>query len=87
MPSTPYYMISGPTFERASISLPGGKSFTLIAKNQALKNMYIQSVTLNGKPYRNNYISHFDIVNGGEMVFVMGNKPSNWGVGKIPPVE
>ena len=86
-PSTPYYMISGPRFERASISLPSGKLFTLIAKNHSPENIYIQSVTLNGKSYRNNYISHFDIVKGGEMVFVMGNKPSGWGVGEIPPEE
>ena len=80
-PATPDYMISGPTFERASIALPQGKSFTLIAKNHSPENIYIQSVSLNGKPYTKNYISHFDIMKGGEMVFVMGPKPSNWGVG------
>jgi predicted alpha-1,2-mannosidase len=86
-PATPYYLISGPTFERASIALTSGKSFTLIAKNHSPKNMYIQSVTLNGKPYKRNYISHFDIVKGGEMVFVMGSKPSDWGIGQTPPTE
>ena len=86
-PATPHYIISGPTFERATIALQAGKSFTLIAKNNSPENIYIQSITLNGKPYEKNYISHFDIVKGGKMVFTMGNKPSNWGVGKIPPAE
>lgn len=83
-PATPNYMISGPTFDRASIALPQGKTFTLIARNHSPANIYIQSVTLNGKPYTKNYISHFDIVKGGEMVFVMGPKPSDWGVGMWP---
>ena len=86
-PATPYYMISGPTFEQATIALPSGKSFTLIAKKFAPKNIYIQSATLNGKRYDKNYISHADILNGGQVIFIMGNKPSKWGVGQTPPMD
>ena len=80
-------MISGPTFEQATIALPSGKSFTLIAKKFAPKNIYIQSATLNGKRYDKNYISHADILNGGQVIFIMGNKPSKWGVGQTPPMD
>ena len=50
--------------------------------------IYIQSATLNGKPYTRNYITHQDIVNGGVMEFVMGDEPNKeWGAGaeNCPP--
>jgi len=40
----------------------------------------IQSATLNGKPYGKSFIHHSDIMNGGELIFTMGNKPNNSGV-------
>ena len=44
------------------------------------KNIYIQSVRLNGRPYTKNYLSHEDILQGGTMEFVMGDKPNTvWG--------
>jgi len=46
------------------------------------KNIYIQSATLNGKPFSRSSITHEEIVNGGELVFEMGDKPNtNWGIG------
>jgi putative alpha-1,2-mannosidase len=64
----------------SALQLENGQTFTLIAENASKENIYIQSVTLNGKAYSKNYISHKDIVHGGEMVFQMGNTPNkNWG--------
>ncbi|MGZ3777725.1 MAG: glycoside hydrolase domain-containing protein, partial [Mucilaginibacter sp.] len=51
-----------------------GKTFTINAKNQSAKNIYIQKIILNGKELKGNFISHSDIMNGGEMVFYMGTK-------------
>ena len=50
------------------------------------KNIYIQSVKLNGTPHNNVWITHEDIVGGGTLEFVMGPKPSKWGTksAKIP---
>ncbi len=45
------------------------------------RNIYIQSATLNGKPYRKSYLDHADLLSGGELVFQMGPRPSRWGVG------
>lgn len=79
-PGTPYYMIASPTFPKVSVRLENGKFFTLIAQNTSEKNIYIQSARLNGKPYRKNYISHSDIMNGGTFVFEMGDTPNkSWG--------
>lgn len=74
-PASGIYYFGSPALNEASIRLPGGKSFTIIAANNSDKNVYIQSVTLNGKEYSKNYISHNDIMKGGELRFVMGRKP------------
>ena len=86
----PYYVIGSPIFDKVSIDLENGKTFTVIAKNNSAENKYIQSATLNGKPYNRTYFSHEDITSGGELVLVMGNRPcKSWGVGAdaIPPSE
>ena len=46
------------------------------APKASAKNKYVQSVTLNGKPYSKAYISSSDILKGGELVFKMGRKPN-----------
>ena len=74
-PATPYYMIGSPVFPKLTINLENGKAFTIIAENASSGNIYIQSATLNGKPYNETFIKHEDIINGGELRFVMGSKP------------
>jgi putative alpha-1,2-mannosidase len=70
-------------FDKAEIALPEGKSFRVIAENNSKENLYIQSATLNGKPYEKSFITHKDIMNGGELVFQMGSTP-NMEYGKAP---
>ncbi len=62
--------------QSAVISLENGKQFTMEAKNLTDKNIYIQSITLNGEDYHNSFILHKDIINGGKLVFNMGSKPN-----------
>ena len=50
-------------------------SFTIIAKNLSKENKYVKSVTLNGKPITDWKIRHEDIVEGGELVFEMCDRP------------
>ena len=79
-PGSPYYILASPSFPKAVIHLENGQTFTLKAENASKDNIYIQSVTLNGKPYSKNYISHKDIVHGGEMIFKMDDTPNrDWG--------
>lgn len=80
-PGTPYYVLASPSFPSLTLRLENGKTFTVKALNASEKNIYIQSATLNGKPYTCNYIAHQDILNGGVMTFVMGDVPNKeWGV-------
>ncbi|MFC1652078.1 GH92 family glycosyl hydrolase [Planctomycetota bacterium] len=82
-PANGVYVFGSPLVKQATIQLPDNKAFKVIAKNNGPKNIYIQSVTLNGKTYEKSYLLHRDIVNGGEIEFVMGAKP-NKAFGQAP---
>lgn len=75
-PGIPAYQIGSPVVDRLELSLANGKTFTLIARNNSPENVYIQSAKLNGKPYSKSWISHEEIMNGGTLELVMGNKPN-----------
>jgi predicted alpha-1,2-mannosidase len=88
----PFYEIGSPLFAKTVITLDNkyykGKTFTIEAKNTSDVNRYIQSATFNGKPLTRPWIYHQDVVNGGNLVLVMGPKPNiNWGSkpGDAPP--
>lgn len=73
------YQITSPVFSKVVISFDSayypGKTFTIIAKDNAPENFYIQSVRLNGKPLKRYWISHDQIVNGGILELQMGSEP------------
>lgn len=75
-PASGEYIFGSPLFDRAEIHLPNGKSFVVEAQNNSAKNIYIQSVELNGEAYTKNFITHKDIMNGGNLKFVMGATPN-----------
>jgi hypothetical protein len=78
-PGSNQYIIGAPLFEKATINLENGKSFTVQANNQSEENKYIQSVKLNGENYAFSFINHTDIINGGSLVFEMTDTQTNWG--------
>jgi len=82
-PSNGAYVFGSPLFDEASIVLSEEKNFTIIAKNNSKKNIYIQSVKLNGIDYKKSFITHKDILKGGVLTFEMGEKP-NENFGKNP---
>jgi|WetSurMetagenome_2_1015567.scaffolds.fasta_scaffold00551_4 predicted alpha-1,2-mannosidase len=84
-PGNPVYQVTAPLFDEVTINLDhkfyNGKKFVIRAENLTKDNIYIQSATLNGKPFDKSEISHEEIVKGGELVFKMGNVPDkNWGI-------
>ena len=80
-PGSNEYVIGSPCVEHAIINLENGKRFELVANNLTEKNMYIQSVTLNGKQYDKPFITHQSIMDGGILVFEMGAEPNKtWGI-------
>ncbi len=75
-PSNGVLVFGSPLFDKASVRLPGGKTFDIVAENNSKDNVYIQSVTLNGQPYEKSYITYEDVMKGGNLTFVMGNTPN-----------
>jgi predicted alpha-1,2-mannosidase len=65
------YQIGTPLFTKATIHLDNGKTFTVKAPKRDAKNLYIDSMTLNGKTLSRYAIKHSDIMNGGELLFNM----------------
>ena len=76
------FVIGSPLFDKASVNVGGGKKFTVVAKNNSDRNIYVQSARLNGKPHSKSYIEFDDIRHGGTLELVMGPKPSKWGTKK-----
>lgn len=68
------YIFGTPNIDQAAIRVKDGNVFRIVAKNRSDKNKYIQSVHLNGAPYKKCYINHKDIEAGGTLEFVMGSK-------------
>lgn len=80
----PEFDLTSPLFSKAVIYLDSiygeEKIFTIVAKNNSKENIYIQSANLNGKPLNRTKLKWSDVINGGKLVFEMGNHPNqNWG--------
>jgi predicted alpha-1,2-mannosidase len=80
-PSNGMYVFGSPVVNEATMKVGYGKTFSLSVKNNTKANKYIQSITLNGKPYTKSYIMHSELIKGGAMTIQMGAKPSAvWGI-------
>ncbi|MEZ0453381.1 GH92 family glycosyl hydrolase [Sphingobacterium thalpophilum] len=69
------YEIGTPIFPYSELKLANGKKFTVKANRVNKSNIYIRSVTINGKPLETSYITHEQIMSGANLVFEMSNKP------------
>ena len=78
---TGVYVLGSPLVNRAAIHNPEAKTtFHIVADNNSEENMYVQSVRLNGKPLSRSWITHDEILAGGELHFRMGRRPNKeWG--------
>ncbi len=87
-PGQPVYALGSPLFDRAAIHLENGRTFRVEAARTAPADVYVQSVTLNGKALDRPWISHAEIVNGGVLAFRLGPKPNEkWGTSGMPSPE
>jgi putative alpha-1,2-mannosidase len=82
----PIVELGSPVFDKASIRLGDGKNLTIETKNNSAQNVYVQSAEFNGKALTNCWLYRDELMKGGKLVFVMGDKPNtNWGVATPPP--
>ena len=87
-PGSPTYNIGSPVFRDIKMKLSNGNVFEIEAQNCSDENKYIQSATLNGKTWEKPWFSHEDIIKGGKLVLIMGDKANkSWGADlkNVPP--
>ncbi len=72
-PASQDYVLGSPLFDKVTIQLPGGKSFTIETENNSPENIYIQKALLNGSELEGVTINHQDIINGGILKIQMGD--------------
>jgi len=85
-----YYVIGSPAAGQVKFHLPHGKTFTVRSFNYGATNYYIQSATLNGRPFNQTWLSQQTILHGGTLKFRMGPMPNkNWGsnTAASPPAD
>lgn len=75
------YWFGTPSVANAELEVEGGV-FKIETENMTpenvKKNIYIQSVKLNGEEYNLPYINHSDIKAGNKLTFTMGDTPAKW---------
>jgi predicted alpha-1,2-mannosidase len=89
-PSSDAYIIGSPLFDDVKLTMGNGKVLEIAARNNSDANMYVQSATLNGKPWSKPWFAHADIKDGATLVLTMGPKPNPaWGsaLADAPPSQ
>ncbi|AMJ57399.1 GH92 family glycosyl hydrolase [Stenotrophomonas sp. KCTC 12332] len=74
-PGSNQYIIGRPFLPQATLNLPDGKRFSIVATGLDAAHTYVGSVSLNGRPLDRAYVTHQEIVAGGELRFVMQAEP------------
>lgn len=81
-PGVPTYTIGSPLFTRVTLRLDNGKRFTVRAPRASAANKYIQSATLNGRPWDKTWFDHRAITEGGTLTLDLADRPNtSWGTG------
>ena len=76
-PSGGVFVFGTPLYDKAEIAVGNNKTLEITAIDNSPENIYVQSVSFNGKPYDKSYIDYDTIRNGGKLEFTMGPQPSS----------
>lgn len=71
---TDKYWLGSPNINSAEIALHNGKTLKISTVNQSDKNIYVEKVTFNGKKLEDIYITHNELMQGGELIFTMSDE-------------
>lgn len=79
-PASGNYVIGSPMFAKVTLVVPGASGpLTITATNQSPKNVYVHSLSWNGKPVLGTELTYRDLMAGGSLEFVMGGEPMSHG--------
>ncbi|WP_314175351.1 GH92 family glycosyl hydrolase [Streptomyces winkii] len=79
---SPEYAVGSPLFTKATVHLEGGRELVVKAPRNSERNVYVQGLRVNGKPWHSTSLPHKLLARGGTLEFDMGPKPSRWGTGE-----
>jgi len=80
-PGDDNYLIGVPLFDKTTITTGPGKTFVITAHNNGPLKPYINGATLNGEAFNRTYISHEELLHGGELGFNMTSAPNyKWAI-------
>jgi len=80
----PWYYIGSPIFDRVRIQLPRKRTLTIAADGSGGR-PYVASATLNGRPLKRAWLTHRELVHGGELHLTMSSTPTGFGSTQPPP--
>ena len=72
------YAVGSPLFDEATLNF-GGKKLVIKSVNNSSENIYVKSLTVNGRKADRLFITHDEIKDGGEIVFEMSDHPTDFG--------
>ena len=75
-PGAGEYVLGAPYFDEMTLHLENGRTVSIKANGNTDDNCYVNSLTLNGKPYSKNYIKRSDLIQGAQFVYNMSAKPN-----------
>lgn len=74
-PGSNEFVIGAPQYPSIDVRLGNGNVLFIKAENLSEENKYVQAVYLNGEKLMKPFLNYFDLMEGGELRFVMGNQP------------
>ena len=75
-PGAGEYVLGAPYFDEMTLHLENGRTVSIKSNDNTEDNCYVNSLTLNGKPYSKNYIKRSDLMQGAQFVYTMSAKPN-----------
>ena len=81
-PVSAIYVFGSPLFDVAEVDVGNGRTLTVRANGNGPDRPYVQSVRWRSKPWTKNWIAHAELIQGGDLVFEMGARPSRFGTAK-----
>ncbi|QKT09256.1 glycoside hydrolase family 92 protein [Gordonia sp. X0973] len=79
------FVLCAPAFPRLTWTMENGKRLDIVARGASAENCYVQSVIVDGQPWKRVTIERERIVGGAVIEFELGPEPSDWAEGSVPP--
>jgi predicted alpha-1,2-mannosidase len=75
-PATTQYVLGAPLFKKITVTLENGKQLVINAPANSDKNLYVQSLQVNGVNHDKNWLDHNQLMKGAVLNFTMSGTPN-----------